>query len=457
MVRHAIDVGGRRPRHARRGGAGGAGRAGARRTRELLARLDEHVRGDALVTDVGSTKRAMVEAARTLPSRLRVRRRASARGRGPSGIEFGSPDLFAGRPWFLTPGGSDPRLTPWRGSRAFVAGAVGASPRLMDAAAHDALLAMLSHLPQLAASALMHVVGDAVGEGGTRDSPAGACATRRGSRRARGRLDGRRRDQRRRHRARARHAHRRAVEPLRADLPDELPALARGLRQRPGVEAACSKRASTERQVAATAPSRPRHIIVAAMTDAPLGSLLADRVARARLTRFRLEVNRRWGVSLDDSVRALAVLGRAARGRSGPPSGISAGVVADRVARASVEHLGAMPGRALLPRRDAQLRREPPAWTTTTGKPSCSTARMARARRLTLGELRHDVAAMAAALRDVGVQAGDRVGGVPAEHARGGRSACSRRRASARCGRRARRISAWPACSIDSVRSRRRS
>ena len=34
----------------------------------------------------------------------------------------------------------------------------------MDAADHDRLFAFLSHLPQLAASALMHTVGDAVGE-----------------------------------------------------------------------------------------------------------------------------------------------------------------------------------------------------------------------------------------------------------------------------------------------------
>src|SRR5262249_55226058 len=42
----------------------------------------------------------------------------------------------------------------------------GAHPRVLEAAAHDRLVAFLSHLPQLTASALMQVVGDAVGEGG---------------------------------------------------------------------------------------------------------------------------------------------------------------------------------------------------------------------------------------------------------------------------------------------------
>ena len=36
----------------------------------------------------------------------------------------------------------------------------------MSVAGHDRLLAFLSHLPQLTASALMHVVGNAVGEDG---------------------------------------------------------------------------------------------------------------------------------------------------------------------------------------------------------------------------------------------------------------------------------------------------
>jgi prephenate dehydrogenase len=44
--------------------------------------------------------------------------------------------------------------------------ALGAEPRLVGVEAHDRLLAYLSHLPQLTASALMQVVGDAVGHDG---------------------------------------------------------------------------------------------------------------------------------------------------------------------------------------------------------------------------------------------------------------------------------------------------
>ncbi len=49
----------------------------------------------------------------------------------------------------------------------------------MDVAAHDRLLAFLSHLPQLTASALMEVVGDAAGEEGLALSGRGLADTTR--------------------------------------------------------------------------------------------------------------------------------------------------------------------------------------------------------------------------------------------------------------------------------------
>ena len=44
----------------------------------------------------------------------------------------------------------------------------GALPKAMDAAAHDRLMAYISHLPQLAVSALMQVVGERAGREGLR-------------------------------------------------------------------------------------------------------------------------------------------------------------------------------------------------------------------------------------------------------------------------------------------------
>ena len=57
--------------------------------------------------------------------------------------------------------------------------ALGSEPRLLSPDAHDRLLAFLSHLPQLTASALMQVVGDAVGPGGLELSGKGLADTTR--------------------------------------------------------------------------------------------------------------------------------------------------------------------------------------------------------------------------------------------------------------------------------------
>ncbi len=130
----------------------------------LLAELDEHVRVPAVVTDTGSTKRTMADAARLLPPRFTFVGGHPLAGAAVSGLEYARPDLFKGRPWLFTPTGdaSGPALEKLL---AFVR-ALGAIPSVVGVDAHDRLLAFLSHLPQLTASALMEVVGSAVREEG---------------------------------------------------------------------------------------------------------------------------------------------------------------------------------------------------------------------------------------------------------------------------------------------------
>jgi len=135
----------------------------------LLEELDQHVRVPAVVTDTGSTKREIVAAARSLPPRFTFIGGHPLGGSAKGGLEHARPDLFAGRPWLLTPEHADDagrqpndavdKLT------SFVR-ALGAEPKTVTAEAHDRLLAHLSHLPQLTASALMQVVGEAVGQNG---------------------------------------------------------------------------------------------------------------------------------------------------------------------------------------------------------------------------------------------------------------------------------------------------
>jgi len=143
----------------------------------LLAELEEHVRGAAVVTDVGSTKRDVVEAARALPGRLTFIGGHPLGGAPRSGIDHARPDLFRDRPWLFTPSDDRQGEVPER-LRRFVTG-FGAVPHVLAPDAHDRLLAFLSHLPQLAASTLRHGVGDAIGEDGLALSGRGLADTTR--------------------------------------------------------------------------------------------------------------------------------------------------------------------------------------------------------------------------------------------------------------------------------------
>ena len=143
----------------------------------LLAELDACVPGAAVVTDGSSPKQDVVEAARALPPRFTFVGGHPLAGAARGGFEHARPDLFKGRPWIFTPH-SDASGDAVDRLRQFAAG-LGAVPRSMEAAAHDRLVAFLSHLPQLTASALMAVVGEAVGAEGLALSGRGLVDTTR--------------------------------------------------------------------------------------------------------------------------------------------------------------------------------------------------------------------------------------------------------------------------------------
>jgi len=138
--------------------------APVRQNLALLAELDANVAQAAVVTDTGSTKRAIVDAARKLPPRFTFVGGHPLGGAAASGLEHARPDLFKGRPWLFTP--HDDKSGPALEKLMAFVTAFGAEPRILTAHAHDRMLAFLSHLPQLTASALMRVVGDAVGSDG---------------------------------------------------------------------------------------------------------------------------------------------------------------------------------------------------------------------------------------------------------------------------------------------------
>ncbi len=139
--------------------------APVRQNLALLDQLPNVLHARAVVTDTGSTKREIVAAARQLPEHLTFVAGHPLSGAAAGGIEHARPDLFKGRPWLFAPpeaaAGGDALEKLW----AF-AGALGSFPQVVEADVHDRWLAYISHLPQLMASALMNVVGEAVGEDG---------------------------------------------------------------------------------------------------------------------------------------------------------------------------------------------------------------------------------------------------------------------------------------------------
>lgn len=119
---------------------------------EVTAALDL---GAAAVTDVGSVKgpvAAAVEAARPDLAPRFVGGHPMA-GSEQDGVAGADPDLFTGATWVLTPTGrTDPGA--FARVRSFVA-LLGAEPVALTPDDHDALVAVVSHVPQLAATTLM--------------------------------------------------------------------------------------------------------------------------------------------------------------------------------------------------------------------------------------------------------------------------------------------------------------
>ena len=125
---------------------------------QVCAEIAPLLSGDAVVTDVGSAKRVVVEQGEAaLGGRF-------VGGHPMAGSERHGPDaaddtLFEGASWILTPT-STTSSDAYRRVAELVAG-IGATPVALDPEVHDALLARLSHLPQLAASALVDVAAGA--------------------------------------------------------------------------------------------------------------------------------------------------------------------------------------------------------------------------------------------------------------------------------------------------------
>ena len=106
------------------------------------------------VTDVGSTKSAVCEAARGSSRFIGGHPVCGSEARG---AEHASEELFDGATWFLTPL-ADAEPARYRLVHGFVS-SLGATPVAVDPQAHDRLVAITSHLPHVLANLLVNQAG----------------------------------------------------------------------------------------------------------------------------------------------------------------------------------------------------------------------------------------------------------------------------------------------------------
>jgi prephenate dehydrogenase len=104
---------------------------------------------DCVVTDVGSTKRTVVDAIRD----ERFIGGHPLAGAASAGVENARAALFDGATWYLTPIATT-RGTLYERLHRLLLG-LGARPRAIDAQTHDRLLATVSHLPHVLANVLV--------------------------------------------------------------------------------------------------------------------------------------------------------------------------------------------------------------------------------------------------------------------------------------------------------------
>jgi len=125
---------------------------------KLLPRVAQYAPPDAVITDTGSVKRSLVEQAQKLFPRGNFIGGHPMTGAEFSGIDAAHPLLFQNAIYILTPARTANKQSLRRLADFFTL--LDARIVTMDAAVHDSVMAAVSHLPQLAAVALMNTVGE---------------------------------------------------------------------------------------------------------------------------------------------------------------------------------------------------------------------------------------------------------------------------------------------------------
>jgi len=139
-------------------------------TLDFMEKLSGVLGPDQLVTDVGSTKRVISEAAGRLFNKLDRPAFLPGHpmaGKERGGAELADAELFRGAVWLFT---DDPAAERTIVGAELVSGwrelvvAMGAKTLDLDPVRHDELVAWVSHLPQFVATALSALLEDEVGD-----------------------------------------------------------------------------------------------------------------------------------------------------------------------------------------------------------------------------------------------------------------------------------------------------
>jgi prephenate dehydrogenase len=121
---------------------------------DTIRHIDPLLEGTPLITDAGSTKCEIVDTARQAISRGQFLGGHPMAGKETRGAASADAELFRGRTWVLTP--DDPRELETPAARDFREWLerIGARVTLLDCDEHDRVVALTSHLQQLASTAL---------------------------------------------------------------------------------------------------------------------------------------------------------------------------------------------------------------------------------------------------------------------------------------------------------------
>jgi prephenate dehydrogenase len=126
---------------------------------DFLKTHSQQLKPGAIITDAGSTKTEICRVAQTaLPASVSFIGGHPMAGSENTGVEFARADLFDGATWALMQeaGGTQVCIQQLQ----TLIESLGARPLLTSPVAHDAAVALISHLPQLVASSLADLLND---------------------------------------------------------------------------------------------------------------------------------------------------------------------------------------------------------------------------------------------------------------------------------------------------------